>query len=190
MIPVPPSQFTPGSGAVAGVWARGVPLPGIGAASPGSAWIRGTADCRNLFAMSPPTLLEAYEVASYAIGWGIYIAAGSAFARPPVFTAEMAFLVNGEVRFVAQNQVDSVLNTAGLEATGSGTWIGDLVNPIIVGARDRLALRMGFVSDLAGPANSFGVVGAQLVPGAVATTTPAPSTISYRTLSVPGARRL
>lgn len=189
---VPPSQFVTGSGATAGRWQRGIPRAGITAFTPASPAIPGLADCNNLLANSPPTILEAYEIFSYSIGWGAYIAQGAAYTVPPVFVAELALLVNGRVRYVTSQQVESVLSTAALEATASGSWIGDLVNPIRVGARDRLSLRMGVLTDQSGLANFVGIVGAQLqnTPTGTPTLTGFESTISYRTIDLPGSRRI
>lgn len=189
-IQVPPSQFNVSMPLAPNTWQRGIPVPGISGASPGYPPVNGNATCRNLFSSSPPTLLEVYEIYSYTISWGVAVFSGTAFPTAPEISTELAFLVNDSVRYMTTQDVTTVRDATGLNAVGSGAWVSDLVNPIEVGARERLSLRLGLQCDLNVAANAMMVVGAQLVTPSVPATSPFPSTISYRTLAQPGARRL
>jgi len=184
---VQPATFIVASVA-AGEWYRAIPL--VGAFAPA---IAGVADANNLLSNSPPTLLEEYQLYSYSIGWGILLteAAGD-FATIPNVTAELAFLVNGQVAYVTSDGPVPTTTDAGPNAWAGGSWVSDLVNPIILEARDRLSLRMGFFSDTAASGESQGLIGCEVGPIGGFTFGPVPfdSTISYNTIRLPGRRRL
>lgn len=194
---VPLSEFDlpafSGGGPSFDFW-RGVPLPGTVAFFGAMAAIAGQADCRNLAANSPPTLLEHYEIYSYTIGFGGQIVTNA--PRTPNVTAELALLVNDRVRYITQQTVEAqgpATNINVLTAWNfAGAWVADLQNPIILGARDRLSLRVGVQGDTglrSGSGTNGIVVGAQVSPN-FSTPIPFESTISYRVVDLPGARTL
>lgn len=174
---------------VTGQWQRGIPSRDLIDAGGSS----GPNDCFNLLAASPPTLLEAYEIVSFSIAWGALLMDGVPnFAPPlPIIAVEMALLVNDRVRYSSQSQGNQTIQLTNPSSNCgvNGTFDGDLVNPIRVGARDRLSLRMG-VSPNPAPAEGIQIcVGCQLnqnlSPAAITE-----STISYNVIDLPASRRL
>lgn len=184
---IQPSVLHVPGGLLAGQWGRGVPVPGAPASVNPIPAVGGIATCSNLLQDSPPTLLEQYELYSYAIGWAIFIQPQAA----DVLTAELALLVNDRVVYTASEAPTAVNEPGGSTgAYASGAWVSDLVNPIQLGARDRLSLRAGAQASAAVTYLDM-YVGVQLGPvssslGAI----PFESTLSYRTLAVPASRRL
>lgn len=178
----------PNGTAVGGVWAYGIPTAGVG--NYGIPAVVGVADCSNLVAASPPTLLEQYDVSSYSIAWSAIVANSAALASAPVVTAELALLVNDAVRHTNRMSATGV-DTGGASETfiAGDVFTADLVNPVTVGARERLTLRIGLLSSLSANAGAQVVVGVQLdpiTPGPISY----PSTVSYYVIDVPASRRL
>lgn len=180
-----------------GMWHRGIPTPGVALLLdiPVPA-VRGIADCHNLVSNSPPTLLEAFELYSYSIGWKVHIVqqAGDYVAPFPNLSAELGILVNDELRYVSTETVPTGEEFTGAgTAAASGSWSADLVNPILVGARDRLTLRIGVSADQTAGA-FYVLVGAQShfvsAGGAGNVMDPFESTISYNQIDLPARRRL
>jgi hypothetical protein len=174
----------------AGTFYRQIPTPGVPTQIPA---VQGIADCKNLIAQSPPTLLEEFELYSYSIGFAVlaYGPDSDAFTTPPNLTAELALLVNDRVAYITSQTAAGVAINA--DPANSiyeliGSWTSDLVNPIKLGARDRLSLRVGIMADQANSELS-GVIGVQLDP-ATQDTIPFESTISYNVIDLPASRRL
>lgn len=186
---IQPSELDFTTGVATTAMQRGIPTPGVSAAivTPAIAPVGGLPTCNNLIAASPPTLLEQYEIYSYSIGWSAVIVNGGGFASAPVVDVELALLVNDRVKHRATTQQETINRTApnAYEAPG-GFFNVDLVNPIRVGSRDRLGLRMGLGADLAFD-SFYLVVGSQV---AGTRSVPAESTILYRVYDLPGARTL
>lgn len=182
---VPPSSITLAS-LSAEQWVRQVPVPGNAFLNLPA--VGGVATCQDLMSGSPPTLLEQYDVYSYSIGWGIFLEGVAGNAN---VTGELALLVNDRTAYVAPQSIVAMELGATGNAIGTGAFISDLVNPIKLGARDRLTARMGVISDTAASSNVYVVLGMQLTaPGGTLTITPFESTISYYVLDVPASRRL
>jgi hypothetical protein len=183
---VPPKFFAE-LATVGGQWYRAIPtrtdMNGIPQCT-------GLADLKNIAALSPPTLLEEYEIYSYAIGWGLTLdnsVGGSPGPGPTQVTVELALLVNDRVVQVDQQQVP----TTPYEADGSiatGAWTTDLVNPVRLKARDRLSVQAGWQAN--GPASSLSymLVGAQIGPNLAYQGYE--SVIRYNVIDLPGSRRL
>jgi hypothetical protein len=182
---IQPSQLLFGAIA-AGQFVRGIPTPGILAVPPIPP-VNGIATCRNLLSDSPPTLLEAYDIYSYSIAAGVGFINGGGFASDPSITLEIALLVNDRVRYIATQTQPGFLAVANTNALAAALFASDLVNPIRLGARDRLSLRLGANCTLASSPGSA-IVGAQYdqngLPAAVE------STLSYDTIQLPAGRRL
>lgn len=177
----------------AGAMQRGIPAPGVSIATLVIPAVAGIPDCQNLLAASPPTLLEAYQLVSLAIGWSILNNETAGAAVTPNLTAELALLVNDRPRFITTAQaVGEQTNTGAAQYSGSGSWVLDLINPITLGARDRLGLRVGAQSDQGFQAGSQIIVGVQLQNIGAGDFAGAPfeSTITYNVTDVPAARRL
>lgn len=184
---VQPSTLVLPAGFAANQWYRGVPTPGV-PITPGIPAVAGIPDCKNLAASSPPTLLCEYQLYSYSIGWNVAFANSAAFA--PNVMIELALLINDRVRYVLN---EGVTFPAGLDGAGGiarafGTWVSDLVNPIKLGARDRLSLRVGVLSDSQADLLGVLLVAAQL--DSAAHPIGYESTISYNVIDLPGSRRL
>lgn len=183
-LPVPPGTFdaAPGlGGTLAGQWYRGIPTPGLFGP------VSGVADFKNLLSMSPPTLLERYELYSYAIGFGVLLVSGGAFAATPTISAELALLVNDRVAYTAIETMVTTELAVGVNMA-TGAWSSDLVNPIRINARERLSLRVGFISDQPTTVHGLIVAGAQL--DNAGTAKAYESTISYNVIDLPASRRL
>jgi hypothetical protein len=184
---VQPSQA--GFGAMSkGIWGRAIPTPGVPFLSLPA--VGGVASCRNLIAASPPTLLEEYEIYNLVIGYTAVILL-SAAAPDIVVEVEATLLINDRPAYTNSTPPQDVSGADGVEPFASGAWTADLVNPISVGARDRLGLRVGVMAsaDNIGANVIVGMQTAYVFPtGAVAL--PYESTISYRTVNVPAAHRL
>lgn len=168
-----------------GGWVRGIPTPGVPIGpSPAIPAIPQIATCENLVQDSPPTLLEEYGFYSYSIGVSAITGAGD---TAPDITIELAILINGTIRYVT----DTGPITA-QQATApwivSGSFVSDFVNDIVVGARDRLGLRLGFSSTEGLQEEDVVIVGVQVE--TVANAVPFPSTISYNTTKLPASHRL
>jgi hypothetical protein len=177
-----------------GQWSRGIPTPGLaGPFVPGVPAVGGVPDCKDLLAASPPTLLEEYEIYSYSIGWGIFLEWVGADIPTPVADIELALLVNDRVQYVTSTPVvlAEVASGAGIDAwVGSDSWVSDLVNPIRLGGRERLGLRLGIKASEQ-LAQRVAVVGTQIAfSGGFPIPVPFESTISYNTIQVPASRRL
>lgn len=143
-------------------------------------------DCKNLLAPSPPTLLEEYEVVSYAIGWSVLLFNSGGIANPAV-QVELAFLINDRVRYTTTEQPGTVAEGAD-SVYASGAFVGDLVNPFRLGARDRLSLRAGILSSIATTTATPLYIGTQFDPNG--NELGYESTITYNTLELPARRRL
>lgn len=176
-----------------GAMQRGIPTPGVSVATLAIPAVGGVPDCKNLLAAAPPTLLEAYELTSVAIGWSILNNETAGSAVTPNLVAELALLVNDRVRFITTAQaIGEQTNTGVAQYTGSGSWVLDLVNPIRLGARERLSLRIGAQSDQGFQASSQMIIGVQLQNEGAGAFAGAPfeSTISYNVIELPASRRL
>lgn len=184
-ITVQPSELDISSAIVASEWYRGIPKAGV--ASVPIPAVGGQPDCTNLIAGSPPTLLEEYSFYAFSIAWQIFLSNGAAYGTAPVITAEIALLVNDRVEYSTTQQQVSEIDFDG--ATALGTFSGDLVNPIRVGGRERLSLRVGLLSDTAAAVGGFIVVAAQSSASA-GNVSGVESTLSYTTLELPARRRL
>jgi hypothetical protein len=155
-----------------------VPTPGW--AGGGVPAVAGVATCRNLASMSPPTLLEEFEIYSYSIGWGL----ATPGEIPAGLDLELQLLINDRTAWVDDEPVPA---SAVTPSVANGTFRSDLVNPIRVGARDRLTLRIG----LPQPAltSVTVVLGAQMNPAGNGIS-PYESTVSYNVIDLPASRRL
>ena len=188
---VPVSQINLGALA-AGNWTRGIPL--LGASELGIPAPVGIADCRDLLRSSPPTLLEDYEITNFSIGMACGVQdSGGGFASAPEITLELALLVNDRVRYVADS--GPLQTPAGPGAPGSYlasySFSADIVNPIVIGARERLTLRAGVNCNLAVNENSWVWVGIQASFAAgVFTPSEFESTISYNVRQLSPIRQL
>lgn len=194
---VQPSELETTGGTAAGAWFRGIPTPGWvslgGGATPAIPAVGGIATCANVISDSPPTLLEEFQVVSYSLGWAIYVREAAAPASPPTLTFEIALLVNDRVQYVASEQTTGIaLAGVTTDFVASDHLTSDLVNPVTVGARDRLGLRIGGLCNQA--TTIFGVmIGAQLTPSPTfdsSSETPFESTVSFNVIDLPGSRRL
>lgn len=148
----------------------------------------GQAGPNNLIELSPPTLLEQYEVYGGSIAWGIqYADAGN---DGKTTSARLTLLLNDRPVW------SSVDDEAQAGAVASGTFSLDLLNPIPLGARDRLGIALAFpllveVGINAGTITAM--LGAQSLGGVRLADNNWPaveSTIQYRVLDLPGARRV
>jgi hypothetical protein len=134
----------------------------------------------NLVSPSPPTLLEEFEVYSLSIIWDVVgITAGVRVL------ANLELLVNDRRAF----------GIAGEQVEAYASWQADLVNPIRLGARDRLGLRVGVeLSTAVEQGVCYFMLGATYSTVGVGlhaeSWTLAESTISYNVLDVPGSARL
>lgn len=182
---IQPSFMGSAAAMVAGQAYRGIPVPGVGNIPP----VAGIADCRNLLSDSPPTMLELYELYSYSIAFGVYVANSGVFATPPAVTVELALLVSDRVAYITQQELQTVSAFGGIQGRASGAWVSDLVNPIRLGSRERLSLRIGLTSDSADDSGWGVTVGARYD---VTTGNPIgdESTISYNTIMQPASRQL
>lgn len=176
-------------------WARGVPslIPAIP-----NLWTppTGVADCHALEANTPPTLRTAYSIYGVSIPW-------SAVAVDPQsptgnFLVELALLVNGEVHWTGTDKQAGAVGLAGNSPwIATGIVTGDLVNPVRINPRERLSLRLSIATDVPLEAVSpavamtyIGYVGATYTTDATTPFTPAPGTISYSIIDLPGNRSL
>lgn len=178
-IPVPESGVS-GSNIEPAGWITGTPtLNGT---------VKGIADCASLFRLSPPTLLEMFEIVSYSIAFTASLTSGTTFATAPAISGQLTFLVNDDIRQIVDiGPLTSVLRSDSVVAWANGAFVGDLVNPIRMGARERLNLQLGLMSDQAA-AGYAAYIGAQINPSQVVQGYP--SSISYNVIELPGARRL
>ena len=138
-------------------------------------------------------LLERFEVYSYSIGWGVLLQSSAALAAVPQAMVELAFLVNDRPAYVIQTTAPTVTPPGDNKNwVANGSFVSDLVNPMDLGARDRLAIRVGASSLTTLDVGISIVIGTQFVGyGAGAPTLgPFESTISYRVIDVPASRRL
>lgn len=170
---------------IAGQWRRGIPTPGVPANIPA---VQGISDCKNLLSMSPPTLLEEFQIVSYSLAYGAVLTNGGDFASPfPNITTEIALLVNDRLAY-AEEITQGATGGAATVNWVTGSMAGDLVNPIRLGARDRLSIRLGIKSDTAASVGSNVQIGAQLDP--VIGSIGVESTLSYNVIDLPASRRL
>jgi hypothetical protein len=177
---IQPSKLAAGALA-AGQWARGIPTPGTNAI----AAVEGVPGCGNLVAASPPTLLCEYSVYSYSIGFGLNV---EGTAAVPNVDAELAILVNDRVAYITSlTQLAIVATAPGAGYNATGAWVSDLVNPIRVGARERLGLRVGIRSDQDATSSTL-LIGVQV--DQAGRDVAYESTLSYNVIDLPGSRRL
>jgi hypothetical protein len=153
----------------------------------GTKIVTGTnlAQPNNLVASSPPTLLEEFEIDSLAIAWGVAGVLGT--AAEVACLAKLYLLVNDRRATTLASEANDSLNP-------TGVWVADLVNPLRIGARDRLGLSVELkISTVHAQATMYFMIAG--VPngtgGALASEwTLAESTISYAVLDVPASARL
>lgn len=189
-ITVQPSEFSAAS-LNAGSWARGVPTAGSAFSTPPLPSVVGQATCQNLIAGCPPPLRQVYEIYGVTIGWGITLYQSAGITTPPTVIAELALMVNNDDVYVNTDQQTAYTNYSNEYYSVSDVWNADLVNPIRVGARDRLVLRAGIYASAA-TQDAYIIVGAQYSSPASAPTVAVsyPSTISYNVVELPARRRL
>jgi hypothetical protein len=192
---VQPSHLDIPASSQPGVWTRGIPAPGavrpFGTGSDVPA-VDGLATCRDLASLSPPTVLEAYEIYAMTIGWSVYFS-GSA-AGDATLSFLVSLLVNDRPAYTKTDIVAAHSVGVGSDYAISGTLADDLVNPVRIGARDRLGLEVGFRSSISGSAftpQRLFVGVQQILQGASSfALVPVESTISYRVIDLPGNRVL
>lgn len=189
-VSIQPSAFNPHS-TQAGTFVRGVPIPGV-RDSGGSLEIPavdGIASCADLFSSSPPTIMEAYEVYSYSIGTSVLVNSNPPAAGTLV-TMEIALLVNDQVTYSAQQQQPLLLQNS--KSYVNYLFTSDLVNPVRVGARERLSLRIGGALPVAvgGSVNFLTFTAASQLDPTNGNEVGFESTISYNVVDIPGRRRL
>lgn len=185
------SDSSIGAPYAAGNWRRHIPSPGCSSLSIPA--IRGVADASNVIADSPPTLFEAFSFYSYAVGWYVELGNnGVNFTTPPNVQVELALLVNDRRAYTTSMPSATELNPGANQfSIGSGAFVSDLVNPILVGPRERLSLMLGIQSDQ--PVWNFTAgIGTQATNPATGVYQPLAfeSTLSFNTIIVPGRRRL
>jgi hypothetical protein len=143
----------------------------------------GLASPKDVLSLSPPSLLELYEVYAVSIAWGLQFNAPNDGAQ---VIATLRLLISGQLAWSSSDRettVGSVVN---------GEWIADLVNPLRVGARERLSLDVLLSGNVAAPgllmiaAQPLGTAPSNLR----ANWTPVESTISYNVVDLPASRRL
>jgi hypothetical protein len=188
---VPPSGFQDAVAQSGSTWHRAIPSSPPISPFTGIANYTGLAPCNALQAMVPPSLLRAYDIYSLNIAWGAAFNDSVSETYAGNIRAELALLVNNEVRWVSTD--DELATAWGFYAYAQGTITADLVNPIRLNTRENLALRLGVVCDVA-PAHDaeslwFGAVGMQLNTG-TSYWQGVPSTISYNIIDLPGARAI
>jgi hypothetical protein len=174
---------------LANQWYRGFPTPGFAMTgfTPILALV-GQPRCAGLLDGSPPTLLERDDIYSHQIGFGLIVEAG-VLAAAPIVQCEMSLLVNGDVHYTLIEQVQTVVSLANPNIyLAAGSWTSDLVNPVSVGARERLQLRAGFNSNEPATTDIVMAVAGQIKGDGSAVGYP--STISYRVIDLPPTRRL
>lgn len=190
----PSTAYFSAAGVGVGAWQRAVPVPGDPNAvfAPFLPAVGGVPDCRNLLSSSPPTLLEAYELYGLAIGFSVVFGSNPQGATDPATAVmELALLVNDRVAYTQTKSQVVPPDPPVASPIVSDTWNADLVNPIVLGARDRLGLRVGLMLDQPDTTNETFYVGIQMAPaGGGVAFAPCESTISYRVLDVPASRRL
>lgn len=168
---------------------RQIPIPGV-KTSGGALQIPaiiGQAGCDNLIADSPPTLLESYEIYSFSIGV-VVVVDTEAPAAGTAITIELALLVNDRLAYTATQVVPARLAT---ETYANAMFVSDLTNPIRLGARDRLGLRLGAAVDDSPSINNIVVAaGTTFDPSGFGSYAGFESTISYDVLDMPASRRL
>lgn len=179
-VSIPPSQFNLAAVAQPFVWQRGIPSPG--APGVGVPAVGGVPGCANLLAVNPPSLFESYEIYSIVIGWTAQLIFPGALPPDVSVDAEAALLVNDSV--VYANTVTQQATFGSASALADGTWTADLVNPIVIGARDKLSLRTGVRPSQPVSGNSI-YVGLQALYASPVVIVPAPfeSSINYRVLN-------
>ena len=176
-----------------GQFVRGIPSPGVPTFNIPP--VIGIANCSNLLIDSPPTLLEEYDLAQYAIAYTVFLESGSAWGTPPTATAELGVLVNDRLVYVTTNGPETtvVLPPATGTAVVANVWTSDFNNPIGLGARDRLSIRAGFGFDGDQETEVAAIlVGIQLTVSSTGSWIigPGESSLTYDTVAVPAARKL
>lgn len=139
----------------------------------------------NMVSASPPTLLEVYEVYAISIAWGLQFADNT----------QSGVQINAQLRLLLDDRLaySSVDSETVVNNVAVGQWVADLVNPIRVEARDRLALQLFLTGVMPTPASSA-MIGAQPQGGSPLTGRAnwlgIESTISYAVLDMPASRKL
>jgi hypothetical protein len=148
-IPIQPAEFLyPTTINPAQVYS-GVPTPGTTLGGPPV--VVGAATCANLLADSPPTLLEQFEVYSLTVPAAAQLANFHAGLAAPInLSVQLILLINDRVAATFTATSAGSVNTAATTATAALMFTADLTNPIRVGARDRLGIRLGLISDTPG----------------------------------------
>lgn len=153
---------------------------------PGGLSPSGVATCNNLVADSPPSLLQAYEIYGFTIPAAMQVTNGSAFASAPELGLTLELLINDYPK-AAYLAALSPLMFSSSNYIATYVFAADLTNPIRVGARDRLGLRLTGVSSLAAATMA-------LLAGVTYAATPAYVTsegrILYDVIDLPGSRRI
>lgn len=155
--------------------------------------ISGVADCNALELLTPPTLRTAYDIYAVSIPWAAYASfAMSGFTGQ--FLAEIALLINGDVRWIGSDAQDAVY-IGGTAYIGSGSINADLVNAVRINPRERLSLRLGFATNPAMTPDGAlqiepAVSQAFTVDGGGAHFIATQGTISYNIIDLPGTRKL
>lgn len=143
----------------------------------------GLAPPNDVFSLSRPSLLELYEVYAVSIAWGLQFDAAHDGAE---VIATLRLLVSDQLVWSSSDRETTVGSVV------EGQWTADLVNPLRVGARERLGLDVLLSGDVAGPgllmvaAQPLGTVPSNLR----VNWAPVESTISYAVVDVSASRRL
>ena len=156
--------------------------------------VSGVATCQNLVADSPPTLLEEYQFYSYSIRYAVFdYDPGGALPAAPNVTTKLTLLRNE--REIVRTDTDTqpwdnftvtILGFSGPVSAATGIFSADLVNPFVIGARDRLTLAIETDS----PVAQFAFVGAGWEVLSPDFGFGPPSSLSYNTIAVPARQRI
>lgn len=155
----------------------------------------GVASCNNLFSASPPMLGERFEVYSLAVPAiaEFSSASGAAWTKAPNIRLSMDLYVNSELAYTMEDEGPGIsYGSASNYALLSTTFAADLINPVYVGSRERLSIRLSTSCDQA--AATAYVYAAMVLQFSSATPDGviqgAEGTISYNAVELPTARRL
>lgn len=120
-------------------WFRGIPALGGPQAPNYPSGVRYTP--RNMFADSPPIGDELYVVTGFTIPYSVAIDNAAATATYSV-QAQITLMIDGDAVASAYDS-QQLATTAAADATTSGIFDADLVNPIIVAPGQTLAMQLG-----------------------------------------------
>lgn len=180
---LPPSQAL-----IAGPIQPAQPYSGTPTIIPTVANVTGVADCTNLLKSSPPTLLELFEIYAFSIPYALQIDNTAGFAVPPTGQIQLALYVGSDLAG-SYSDSPSMYEATADNYVGSGVFQSDLVNPIRLAARDRLAIKLTGISAVAATTMEL-YVGVVLATQPVNHYNGAPATINYNVIDLPASRRL